>query len=83
VLAPLGDDTGDWALGFPVDRRVGRDDVLAPVFETAGVLSTVRVCGVVLVGRGVALGLGFVPVTPVEDVVGAVELVVSPAPAAT
>jgi hypothetical protein len=93
VLAPFGADAdaGDSGLGFSVvDGWTGGVGVLASVFETAGALGEVRVCGVVRAGCGVvragcalALGLGLAVATPVDDVVGAVELVVCPAPAAT
>ncbi len=82
AFALFGADTGDSALGFSVaDGRTGRVGVLAPIFEAVGALGDVRVCGAVRAGCGVALGL--VVATPVNDVVGAVELVVCPAPAAT
>jgi hypothetical protein len=81
VLAPFGADS---ALGFSVVAGwTGRVGALAPVFEAVGALGDVRVCGVVRAGCGVALGLGLVVATPVDDVVGAVESVVCPAPAAT
>jgi hypothetical protein len=93
AFAPFGADAGDSAVGFPVaDGWAGGAGVLAPAFETAGALGDVRVCGVVRAGCGfvrwgcgvaLGLGLGLVVATPVEDVVGAVEMVVSPAPAAT
>jgi hypothetical protein len=91
AFAPFGAGVGDSAVDFPaVDGWTGGVGVLAPVFETAGALGDVRVCGVVRAGCGVVrggcgvvLGLGVAVATPVEDVVGAVELVVSPAPAAT
>jgi hypothetical protein len=84
VLAPFVADAGDSAVGFPVvDGWTGGVGVLAPVFETAGALGDVRVCGVGRADCGVVLGLGLAVATPVEDVVGTVELVVSPPPAAT